>query len=111
MATRERLQDPATNTLSFVADIDGSNETALTGGLPGTFAIGTHFSEKEGSTAGNTIIFVIPNVNGNRVRVMLEGQNYLHMAEVQVMASPVPEPASLAALTIGALALLRKRRR
>jgi hypothetical protein len=53
--------------------------------------------------------FAVPNVAADRVRVALEGVNYLSLAEVEAYTI-VPEPATLLALA-GSLAFLRLRRR
>ena len=54
--------------------------------------------------------FATGGVFADRVRIQLSGRNYLQLAEVEAI-SPVPEPASLAALGLGAVALLRRRKR
>jgi hypothetical protein len=64
-----------------------------------------------GNTATAGMEFLVPNVIGDRVRIMHEQQNYLHMGEVEVMATAVPEPATLLALGIGSIAFLRRRQR
>jgi hypothetical protein len=57
----------------------------------------------------------VPNVLAERLRIQLDGNNYLHMAEVIAMGdvesqSPIPEPATIA-LTVSALGALLVRRR
>ncbi|RYG49610.1 PEP-CTERM sorting domain-containing protein [bacterium] len=53
--------------------------------------------------------FATGGVVADRVRIQLSGFNYLQLAEVEAY-SAVPEPASMVALGLGALALLRRRR-
>ncbi|RYG30833.1 PEP-CTERM sorting domain-containing protein [bacterium] len=55
--------------------------------------------------------FMTNGVIADRVRIQLAGSNYLQLAEVEAFSSrPVPEPASIAALGMGAFALMRRRK-
>jgi PEP-CTERM motif len=58
------------------------------------------------------LTFATPLV-GDTVRVQLNYQEYLHLAEVQVMATPVPEPTALALMLagLGVTAAVARRRR
>jgi hypothetical protein len=60
------------------------------------------------STAGMS--FAPAGVMADMIEVQLDGTNYLHLAEVEAY-SPVPEPGIMAAVGLGAAALLRRRRR
>ncbi len=48
-------------------------------------------------------IALAPGTAGETVKVQLDGQNYLHLAEVEVFGTDVPEPASYALLAAGLL--------
>lgn len=48
-------------------------------------------------------------VNGDRVRINLDGTNWLHMGEVEVLA--VPEPGTLLAIGAGVALLARRRKK
>lgn len=64
-------------------------------------------------TAANIsgMTFDVPDVLADRVKIQIDDSNYLHMGEVEAWSSAVPEPATMAVLGAGALALLRKRRK
>jgi len=60
------------------------------------------FSANLGDNGNNQgMSFDVSGATGNLVRVWLNGTNYLHMAEVQVFATAVPEPASVAMFMLG----------
>jgi hypothetical protein len=59
---------------------------------------------------GMTFNLATPMV-GDRVRVTLDGTNYLNLAEVQVMATPVPEPSTWAMALAGLAAVSSLARR
>jgi hypothetical protein len=63
------------------------------------------------SAAFNTAFF--GTLVGDTIRVQLNEQNYLHLAEVQVLATPVPEPTALALMLagLGVTAAAARRRR
>jgi hypothetical protein len=49
--------------------------------------------------------FAVPSKVGDTVRVQLNRQEYLHMAEVQVIAAAVPEPGTYALMFAGLAAV------
>ncbi len=71
------------------------------------------YSMLDGPLPSATLSFSSPFVIGDRVRVQLNSQTYLHMAEVQVMATPVPEASTLAMMLagLGLTAAAARRRR
>lgn len=109
---------------SSIATINVFNRTDSFGGRIEPFNVILYFGATEVYRAADqtfvpTIIgtgisgmsFATGGVVADRVRVQLSGSNYLQLAEVEAFSSnPVPEPASIAALGLGALALLRRRR-
>jgi hypothetical protein len=54
--------------------------------------------------------FDVPNLVGDRVRVQLNGTNFLSLAEVQVFGAEIPEPTTGLLGLIGVAALARRRR-
>ncbi len=71
------------------------------------------YNTPTGPLPSTTLTFSSPFVIGDTVRVQLNAQNYLHMAEVQVMATPVPEASTLAMMLagLGLTAAAARRRR
>jgi hypothetical protein len=65
----------------------------------------------DGNTNTLGMLFTVNNVTADRVRVQLEDSNYLHMGEVEAFGTAVPEPGTMVALGVGALALARRRRK
>jgi len=53
--------------------------------------------------------FMVGNIVADSLKVQLVNSNYLHLAEVEAF-NAVPEPTTLAALGLGGLAILRRRR-
>jgi F5/8 type C domain/PEP-CTERM motif len=72
---------------------------------------GNTFTPDITATNISGMTFDVPDVLADRVKIQLDGSNYLHMGEVEAWNTAVPEPASMLALGAGALALLRKRRK
>jgi hypothetical protein len=82
----------------------------------GVSLVSISFSGPTGPTPSYTAVFNTPffgSVVGDTIRVQLNEQNYLHMAEVQVMATPVPEASTLAMMLagLGLTAAAARRRR
>jgi F5/8 type C domain/PEP-CTERM motif len=82
----------------------------------GASLVSITFAGATGPTPSYTAAFNTPffgTVVGDTVRVQLTEQNYLHLAEVQVMATPVPEASTLAMMLagLGLTAAAARRRR
>ena len=67
-----------------------------------------NIDDGDSNTAGMT--FYPMNVVADMIEVRLDGNNFLHLAEVEAY-SPVPEPGIMIAAGVGAAALLRRRRK
>ena len=65
------------------------------------------------SSQNNPLVFSLPDITGQFVRVQLDRQSWLQLAEVEVFAKPVSEPATMLLLGSGlaGLGLYRKKRK
>ena len=57
-----------------------------------------------------SMTFAVNNILANRLRIQLDGTNYLHLAEVQAMATPEPATYALMAGGLTLLGLMRRRK-
>ena len=58
----------------------------------------------------NGMGFNVGGILGDRLRVTLDGTNYLHMAEVQVLAVPEPRTAALTLAGLAVVGFMARRR-
>ena len=97
-------------TFSLAATFAAANTAALTGSLvqtAGPSGPGSSNFRDLGATYGNNPVTVTGTYMGDPTNPLTATGSIT----LRQNASPVPEPASMAALSLGALALVRKRRR
>jgi hypothetical protein len=91
--------------LSYTCSVPAGSTIGLTGYLTADALAQSHYTigaTSSGSDFGNTAKFWVSAADPNVTITGLSGFNY---------AAPVPEPASMAALAIGAAGLLKRRRK
>ena len=94
---RIRANDQTTNLQGFTASFGGTSQTQP-GIVPSEYTLQS-FNSTATSTS-TTLSFAAFTLQG-----------FFDLDDVSVVATPVPEPASLAALGLGAVALLKRRKR
>ena len=92
--------DTRINTFT-VSLFDGTNPTAVWTSANNTFS---------NTILPNGMAFNVGGILGDRLRVTLDGTNYLHMAEVQVLAVPEPRTAALTLAGLAVVGFMARRR-